>query len=71
MPFLKKELLVISLLFYSCTAVAQTVAEPANRPPDWSKPYKPFRIAGNLYYVGTYDLASYLIVTPGLPIRLP
>src|ERR1051326_2550147 len=24
----------------------------------------PFRIVGNLYYVGTYDLASYLIVTP-------
>lgn len=31
--------------------------------PDWSKPYQPFRIAGNLYYVGSYDLASYLIVT--------
>ncbi len=30
----------------------------------WSKPYEPFRIAGNLYYVGTYDLACYLITTP-------
>jgi len=30
----------------------------------WSKDYQPFRIVGNLYYVGTYDLASYLIVTP-------
>lgn len=29
----------------------------------WSKPYEPFRIAGNLYYVGTYDLACYLIAT--------
>ncbi|MBX3710155.1 MAG: subclass B3 metallo-beta-lactamase [Gammaproteobacteria bacterium] len=27
-------------------------------------PFPPFRIAGNLYYVGTDDLASYLIVTP-------
>jgi metallo-beta-lactamase class B len=26
--------------------------------------YEPFRIAGNLYYVGSYDLASYLITTP-------
>ncbi len=26
-------------------------------------PFPPFRIAGNLYYVGTDDLASYLIVT--------
>ncbi len=32
--------------------------------PDWAKPYQPFRIAGNLYYVGTYDLACYLITTP-------
>jgi metallo-beta-lactamase class B len=27
------------------------------------KPFPPFRIVGNLYYVGTYDLAVYLIVT--------
>jgi len=30
----------------------------------WSKSYEPFRIAGNLYYVGTYDLACYLVATP-------
>jgi len=28
------------------------------------KPFAPFRIVGNLYYVGTYDLAVYLITTP-------
>jgi metallo-beta-lactamase class B len=27
-------------------------------------PFPPFHIAGNLYYVGTDDLASYLVVTP-------
>ncbi|HKA44259.1 MAG TPA: subclass B3 metallo-beta-lactamase [Burkholderiales bacterium] len=27
------------------------------------KPFPPLRIVGNLYYVGTYDLAVYLIVT--------
>jgi metallo-beta-lactamase class B len=32
--------------------------------PDWTTPIPPFRIAGNLYYVGGKDLASYLIVTP-------
>ena len=32
--------------------------------PDWNKPIPPFRIAGNLYYVGTNYLASYLITTP-------
>lgn len=30
---------------------------------EWTQPYQPFRIAGNLYYVGTYDLACYLITT--------
>jgi metallo-beta-lactamase class B len=32
--------------------------------PDWLKPFPPFRIAGNLYYVGSQDLASYLVATP-------
>ena len=32
--------------------------------PDWTAPLPPFHIAGNLYYVGSRDLASYLIVTP-------
>ncbi|MGO8760063.1 MAG: subclass B3 metallo-beta-lactamase [Terracidiphilus sp.] len=33
-------------------------------PTDWTKPFPPFRIAGNLYYVGSAELASYLIATP-------
>ena len=32
--------------------------------PDWTAPLAPFRIADNLYYVGSKDLASYLVVTP-------
>ena len=36
----------------------------AEEHPDWTTPVTPFRIAGNLYYVGSRDLASYLIVTP-------
>src|SRR5882757_3111925 len=32
--------------------------------PDWTKPFPPHRIADNLYYVGSKDLASYLITTP-------
>jgi metallo-beta-lactamase class B len=30
----------------------------------WTTPFPPFRIAGNIYYVGSQDLASYLIATP-------
>ena len=36
----------------------------AAQSPSWTKPFPPFRIAGNLYYVGSEELASYLIVTP-------
>jgi len=32
--------------------------------PDWTTPIAPFPIADNLYYVGSKDLASYLVVTP-------
>jgi len=32
--------------------------------PEWTTPLPPFRIAGNLHYVGSRDLASYLITTP-------
>lgn len=32
--------------------------------PDWIKPYPPFKIIGNVYWVGTYDLSTYLITTP-------
>ena len=32
--------------------------------PDWITPLAPFRIADNLYYVGSRDLAAYLVVTP-------
>ena len=32
--------------------------------PAWTRPFPPHQIAGNLYYVGSEDLASYLIATP-------
>jgi metallo-beta-lactamase class B len=47
--------------FYS---TAQKLAPLPNYQPEWTQDFPPFRIAGNLYYVGTYDLASYLITTP-------
>ena len=32
--------------------------------PEWTTAQKPFHIAGNLYYVGSRDLAAYLVTTP-------
>ncbi|TXI34559.1 MAG: subclass B3 metallo-beta-lactamase [Niabella sp.] len=54
------------LFFLSFTLCQKTTAQPINQPvnnPEWEVPYKPFRIVGNLYYVGTSELASFLIVT--------
>jgi metallo-beta-lactamase class B len=47
-------------------ALTLTVAAslPAQQNPDWTTQLPPFRIADNLYYVGSRDLASYLITTP-------
>jgi metallo-beta-lactamase class B len=36
----------------------------AENPADWTTPFPAFRIADNLYYVGSRDLASYLVTTP-------
>lgn len=63
--FIEKTLVLIGLCCMSVFASAQVVVkERATLTPNWVKLYKPFRIVGNLYYVGTYDLACYLIVTP-------
>ena len=52
---------VLGALLLSAAVHAQT---PPGAPAEWTTPIAPFRIAGNLYYVGSKDLASYLIVTP-------
>jgi metallo-beta-lactamase class B len=36
----------------------------AEENPDWTTPHAPYRVVGNVYYVGSKDLASYLITTP-------
>ena len=43
---------------------ACTAALLAQGNPDWHRALPAFKIAGNLYYVGTADLAVYLIHTP-------
>lgn len=45
-------------------ALAFALPLRAANPPEWSEPFPPFKIAGNLYYVGSADLAAYLITTP-------
>jgi metallo-beta-lactamase class B len=47
----------IALTVFTSGAQAQT-------PPEWTTPIAPFHIVANVYYVGSQDLASYLVVTP-------
>src|SRR5271168_1903370 len=56
---MRQILLLVTLIY---PAFAQPASTPGNA--DWSKPFPPVHVVGNLYYVGTYDLASYLITTP-------
>jgi metallo-beta-lactamase class B len=52
--------------WFAAAAACLTLASPlgAQDPPEWSRPTEPFRIVGNVYWVGTYDLSSYLITSP-------
>lgn len=53
---MKSLLLILFALGSALLANAQPAA--------WMEPFPPHKIAGNLYYVGSKDLASYLIATP-------
>jgi metallo-beta-lactamase class B len=52
---------VLAMLLLAAPTRAQTYG-PEH--PEWTTPIAPFKIADNLFYVGSQDLASYLIVTP-------
>src|SRR5688572_18191255 len=55
---------LLSLLLvvcFSCTLLPDNSGSAQN---DWTEPFPAFRIAGNLYYVGSKGLASYLVTTP-------
>ncbi len=45
-------------------AIAAATTVLAEDPSEWTTQLPPFRIADNLYYVGSRDLAAYLVTTP-------
>ena len=53
---------MISRVLILVLSIGGSVAAASH--PDWTEPFPPFHIAGNLYYVGSKGLANYLIVTP-------
>src|SRR5499426_2600447 len=54
----------LSISIPSLTARVQDLSDQKALLESWNKPFKPFRIIGNIYYVGTNNLACYLITTP-------
>ena len=52
------------MLLVVCFAGVPLTGNNAITQNDWTEPFPAFRIAGNLYYVGTKELASYLVATP-------
>ena len=50
--------------FLGCFIVLLSAGARAQANPDWHRAIPGFKIAGNLYYVGTADLAAYLVATP-------
>ena len=49
----------VLLLCLSCSATLL-----AQQDPDWTAPFPPHKVVGNVYYVGSKDLAAFLITTP-------
>jgi metallo-beta-lactamase class B len=50
------------LIFTSMLAFAGGAR--AQETPEWTNPFPPYQVIGNIYYVGSQGLASYLITTP-------
>jgi metallo-beta-lactamase class B len=59
MPFTRIVLATVVTMLAAAAVRAQT--QPAR---DWNKPFPPHKIVGNVYYVGSEQLASFLITTP-------
>lgn len=59
---------VFTAAFVISTSLITAAATPASANAEihgaWSAPVEPFRVVGNVYYVGAKNIASYLIATP-------
>jgi metallo-beta-lactamase class B len=53
--------IILAGAFVALIGLAGTLYAQASA--DWTEPFPPFGIAGNLYYVGSKGLANYLITT--------
>lgn len=54
---------VLSLLFVVIVSLSTLLAQTNETDLSWNQPVEPFKIAGNIYYVGANEITSYLITT--------
>ena len=59
-PSSSRLITTLAIAAVACSHAAST----AQTNPEWTRPFPPFRIIGNIYWVGSYDLSTYLITTP-------
>jgi metallo-beta-lactamase class B len=52
-------MLLRALLLSLCLSASATAQQNA----EWRQPFPAFKLIGNVYWVGTYDLSTYLITT--------
>jgi metallo-beta-lactamase class B len=57
---LGKSVVAVALSVLASFALGQS--DPVSR--EWNKPVEPFRVIGNIYYVGASEVTSFLIATP-------
>jgi metallo-beta-lactamase class B len=63
-----KRFLIALFFLLASSPLVHAQADPTSRA--WNQPVEPYRIAGNVYYVGASDITSFLITTPAGHILL-
>lgn len=61
---IRSSAILATILIVVLALVLVSTRKPAQQANDWTEPFPAFRIADNLYYVGSKGLANYLITTP-------
>lgn len=55
---------VFSFVFFALLFVQSSFGQATEQDREWNRPVDPFRIIGNVYYVGASEVTSFLITTP-------
>ena len=64
LPFEALESKMTSKIFRSLLIALSLAPSAYAHDPDWTTPFPAHKVIGNIYYVGSKGLASYLITTP-------